>query len=69
MVVVMGTLRALLLERRQCLLRAGEIARLQRLADLGERLPERAVGIDLGAALGLRQRRIGLLRPGEIAGV
>jgi len=60
-----------LLKRRQRLLRAGDIAVLQRLPDLIERLGERRVrgrGRTLTAILQVAQRRIGLLRIRKISG-
>ena len=60
-----------LLKRRQGLLRAGNIAVLQRLPDLIESLGERRVrgrGRTLTAILQVAQRRIGLLRIRKVSG-
>jgi hypothetical protein len=60
-----------LLKGRQRLLRAGDIAVLQRLPDLIERLGKRRVrgrGRTLTAALQIDQRRIGLLRIRKVSG-
>jgi hypothetical protein len=75
MVVEAGPGRALrgLLERRESPLRVGKIARVQVLPDLVERLGERTVAalarLSALAALELAERRIGLLRTGQISGI
>ena len=64
-----GLLR--LLERGERLLCAGDVAALQRLADLIERLRQRRVrrgGGTLTAALQIAQRRISRLRIGKVSG-
>lgn len=71
MVMAAGLCLLGLLKRRQCLLRAGDIAVLQRLPDLIERLGERRVrsrGRTLAAILQVAQRRIGLLRIRKVSG-
>ena len=68
-VTALGLLR--LLERGERLLCAGDVAALQRLPDLIERLRQRRVrrgGGALAAALQVAQRRISLLRIGKVSG-
>ena len=71
MVMAAGLCLLGLLKRRQCLLRAGDIAVLQRLPDLIERLGERRVrsrGRTLTAILQIAQRRIALLGIRKVSG-
>lgn len=70
-VMVMAASLLGLLKRRQRLLRAGDIAVLQRLPDLIERLGERRVrsrGRTLTAILQIAQRRIALLGIRKVSG-
>jgi hypothetical protein len=66
----LNTPLSLLLQRLQGLLRACEVAALQGLADLVQRLRQRAIGArSLPLALQIGQGRVRLLRTAEIAGL
>src|SRR5262249_31200811 len=72
--MVMTVMRALrlLAQSRERLLRAANVAALQRLTDLRERTPDRGVGVrgrSLAVALHLTERGVGLLGAGQIAGL
>lgn len=70
MVMMMAGTR-LVLQRTERLLRVADISGLQGLTDLVQCLRERAIGIFLDTAgrLRLSEGRIGLLRPGKVAGL
>jgi hypothetical protein len=73
MMMAVGMMAAFgLLQRRQRLLGTRQVAALERLPDLAQRLGHRTIGIrrrSLAAALKLAQRRVGLLCAGKVSGI